>query len=247
MRGRALPKSGIVFLFLAALLANICVWYSVRPITARWTNVPPAPPKSSASLIGLGDRQFAYRIYGIIIQNFGDTGGLITPVANYDFEGLGRWFEIQQTLDPVSDHAPFLAAYFFGGSQNPEKLGPIVRYLELAAGSGEGQKWRWLAQAVYLARFRMHDYDTALRLAHKLAAFDNPDMPAWTRQAPVFVMTAMGDKEAAYVLMTNLISSGVDTFHPNEINAMVDYLCTRILDKAQASANSLCADQAPPQ
>lgn len=243
---RLSSKAGIVLLFCAALLANVAIWHDVRSVIARWTNVPPAPPLSAAGLAGLGDRELAYRIYGISIQNFGDTGGRTTPLADYDYEALGRWFMLQHALDPASDYAPFLAAYVFGGSQKPEKLGPLIRYLEVAAGDGEGEKWRWLGQAVYLARFRMNDYDTALRLARKLAAFKNPDMAPWARQAPVFVMTAMGDKEAAYVMMMSLISSGVGKIHPNEINAMVDYLCTRILDAAQAAKHSLCAEQATP-
>lgn len=239
---RLATKTGIASLFLAAVLANILVWHSVRPVMARWTNVPPAPPPGSADLTGLGDRQLAYRIYGMMIQNFGDTGGLTTPIADYDFEALGRWFMLQHTLDPVSDYTPFLAAYLYGASQKPEKLGPVIRYLEVAAGNGEGQKWRWLAHAVYLARFKMEDFSTALRLANKLAAFDNPEMASWARQSPVFVMTAMGDKEAAYALMMNLITSGAEKLHPNEVNAMVDYLCTRILEAGQAAEHPLCAE-----
>ncbi|MCC6598191.1 MAG: hypothetical protein IT559_05340 [Alphaproteobacteria bacterium] len=242
---RSGSRAWLVLLFVTALFANILVWYSVRPVLARWTNVPPPPSSGTARLIGLGDAQLSYRIYGIMIQNFGDTGGRTTRLADYDFEALGQWFMLQQELDPVSDFTPFLAAYVFGGSQDPKKLGPVIRYLEKAAGNGEGEKWRWLGQAVYLARFRMEDMDTALRLARKLAAFDNPDMASWARQAPVFVMTAMGDKEAAYTLMMNMLTSSAEKLDPNEVNAMVDYLCTRILDKQMAAKHPLCKDNHP--
>lgn len=239
---RLTSKTSLISFFFVAVLLNALVWHSVRPVMARWMNVPPAPALAGASLTGIGDTQFAYRIYGIMMQNFGDTGGRTTALADYDYEALGDWLMLQHRLDPVSDYTPFLAAYVFGGSQKPEKLGPVIRYLEVAAGDGEGQKWRWLAHAVYLARFRMNDMDMALRLAHKLAAFKNPEMASWARQAPVFVMTAMGDKEAAYALMMSLITSDADKLHPNEVNAMVDYLCTRILDKKQAENHPLCAD-----
>ena len=46
---------------------------------------------------------------------------------------------LENSLDPRSDFAPFLAAYFFGNVRDPEKLGYLVDYLEVAAGGGEAR------------------------------------------------------------------------------------------------------------
>ena len=238
----SVTKSKIVLitLFAITIALNIALWSSVRSVLLEWTNVPPPPSVTRALWSSLGDPQFAYRSYGIMLQAMGDTGGRVINLAEYDYETLGRWFRLTYELDPVSDFAPFLAGYFFGAVKTPEKLPPIIDYLELAAGDGEGQKWRFLGQAAFLARFKMKDMERALELAHKLSAFENPDMATWARQMPVFIMTAQGEKEAAYDLMINILKSDADNLHPNEVNATLEYICTRILNEQEAMANPLC-------
>ena len=60
--------------------------FYTRSINSNWQNVPPPPTKDSAALFAIGDPQFAYRMFGIMIQNLGDTGGRVTPLYAYDFE-----------------------------------------------------------------------------------------------------------------------------------------------------------------
>jgi hypothetical protein len=228
---------GLLFLLLAA---NMALWQHMRGVKAQWMNVPPTPSFASAKAFGLGDTQFAYRVFGVMIQNFGDTGGRVTPIKDYDFEALGRWFNLQHALDPKSDHMPFLAAFVFGGSQDPQKLGPVIAYLEKAAGDGAGQKWRWLAHAINISRFKMQDMPTALRLAEKMAAFKNPDMPLWTRQMRGFIMNDRGDKQAALEVMLSILQSGHGVLQQGEVNATLDYICSRILSPQEAETNSLC-------
>jgi len=227
-------------LFALSLGLNAALWRSVRPVMIQWSNVPPVPTAAGALWSALGDKQLAFRGYGLMIQNMGDTGGLVTPLVDYDYERLGKWFRLVHEFDPNSDFLPFLAGYFFGGVKDPEKLAPIVDYLEIAAGNGEGQKWRFLGQAAFLARFKMKDLDRALELAHKLSSFENPDMATWARQMPVFIMTAQGEKKAAYALMVSILKTDAENLHPNEVNATLDYLCTRILDEQEASVDPLC-------
>jgi len=198
-----------------------------------------------APFVGIGDAQFSSRIYGIMIQNFGINAGLSTPIKDYDFEALGSWLMLQQALDPQSDHAPFLAAYVFGAAQDPGKIGPVIAYLEAASGTGAGQKWRWLAQAAYLARYKMGDMDLALRLARKLAAIENPDMPSWAHQMPAFIMNAKGDKPAALALMLSILKTDADKLAPQEVNSMVAYICHSILNPQEAKAYPLCQEKGP--
>ena len=223
-----------------AVLANICFWISVRDVQSQWLNVPAPPPAEYAAAAGLGDRSLAYRMNSITIQNFGDTGGRMTALKDYNFEKLADWFFIQDRLDPKSNHIPYLAAYYFSSSQEPQKIRPILLYLERAGSRIDGEKWRWLAQAVFLARFKLNDLDLALSMARKLAALDKPDMPAWTKQMPAFVMNAKGEKEAAYALMLEILKSGSEKMHPEEVQEMQRYMCTVILDEAQAKDNPIC-------
>lgn len=236
-------SQGITWLTLFALIIlHIASWYSVRDVKARWNNVPPVPSRAGAGLGSLGDLQLAYRAYGLMLQNLGSTGGRTEPLKNYDYERLKDWFLLTWLLDNRSNYVPYLAAYYFGAVPVPQKLSPLVEYLEVVGLEPRDEKWRWMAQAVYLARYEMKDMDRALSLANKLAANPDPTMPIWARQMPAFVQSARGDKQAAYEIMLNILKTEGDKMPIQEVNFMIDYICRRVLEQAEAKANPLCSE-----
>ncbi len=234
--------SVLYIIFFLVLTAQIAMSFALHPVKTFFETVPPVPTPRAASIHFLGDRELAYRSFGTMIQNFGDTGGNHTALKNYNFERLSRWFFLEHELNPKSDYIPFLAAYYFGGSQDTSKLSPVIDYLEIAGNSAEGEKWRWLGQAVYLARFRMNDYDRALGLAYKLSDLYGPGLPGWVKQMPAFVQLQMGEKEAAHAFMLEILKESAENMHPNEVSFMVDYICTRLLDAQKSKTDPLCQD-----
>ncbi len=237
-------KAGaLIYLWLALFLflgAQVVTWSEVRPIKARWANVPPVPSRAGFTGFSLGDPQFGYRVAGVTLQNLGNTGGRTQKFETYDYNRLGQWFALSRSLDQKSNFVPYLAAYYFGAVTEPEKLKPLVSYLE-QAGQDEGAgKFRWLAQAVYLARYKIKDMDEAYRLANELAMLPDPKLPYWAKQMPAFVLTDMGDKDAAYAIMVETLKSSRNTLPQNEVNAMLDYICKRILDADKAKTDPLC-------
>jgi hypothetical protein len=228
-------------LFIAVCL-NVSSWFYARHTREAWINVPPVPTVLAAKGMGFGDAQFAFRAIGIMLQNLGDTGGRDTPLERYDFTALSQWFFLENTLDPKSNYIPALAGYYFGSVQDPQKLYPIIDYLRAIGASTEGDKWRWLAHGVFLARFEMKDMDLALDLAKQLAAHPTPGLPHWARQMPVFVLNAQGNKEEALGMMIEMLKAGEGKMTVQEINFTKDYICTRILDEAEAARHPLCQD-----
>ncbi len=222
------------------LVINILFWFSVRFTQASWNNVPPAPEENYAAFSGLGDTSFAYRLNGLMVQNLGDTGGRFTSLKDYDFDRLSIWFDLQDVLDERSDFMPYLAAYYFGSVQEAEKFRPLLPYLEKVGVRPYGEKWRWLAQGVFLARFRINDLDRALELANLLSESEDKDVPSWARQMPAFIMSAQGEKEAAYGLMLEILKSSADRLHPSEVYSMRLFMCERLLKQEEASNNPLC-------
>lgn len=229
-------------LLLLVLACNIGLWSSVRGQQDKWLNVPPAPDVRFAASYGLGDAQLSYRSMGLMIQNMGDSGGRTVSLQDYNYHELVKWFFLADTLDPVSNYVPYLAAFYFGGVQEPEKFRPVLDYLEQVGSRSEGEKWRFLAHAVYLARFELEDQDTALSLATKLARVNNPKMPGWARQMPAFIMNTQGKKEAAYALLLEMLKTDPEKLAPNEANFLRWYICERILEKSEAELNPLCKD-----
>jgi hypothetical protein len=221
-------KTPFIF-FLFFIIANFVFWQYSHKIQAEWANVPPPPAQEKASLLAIGDRQLAYRSYATMLQNLGNTGGRGMALKKYDYEKLRDWFFLTDKLDPLSDAVPMLASSYFGAVDDPKKIDYVLDYLEIAGARAEREKWRWLAQAVFLARHIQKDNDRALDLAYKLASNKNPDMADWAKQMPAFILQDEGQSELAYKIMLNILISNIDTLHPNEINYMQDYICNTLL------------------
>lgn len=232
----------IVFIFL--LLANFGFWAHARKIHLQWDNVPPAPSIEAAGFSGLGDKEIAYRMAGYMLQNTGNVGGDYQALKNYDYDALGKWFFVGQSLDDRANYIPYLASFYYGSIQDEavDKLDPVIDYLAAEGQSAHPQKWRWLAQAVYLARFRQQDLPKALKLANTLASLKT-DTPPWARQMPAFVNMAMGNKQASYEIMIRMLATEQDKLDPTEVNAMKVYICERTLSPADAAKNPLCAPE----
>ncbi len=240
MRGVRIDLS-LVFL-LVFLCLNIAIWTIYRGTQAHWINVPPAPPSAYARGMGLGDSQFAYRSYGLMLQNLGDSGGVTRPLQDYNYDTLSRWFLLQDRLDPNSSYIPYLASYYFGAVQTPESLRPLIAYLAEVGKREDGKNWKWLAQAVYLAHYRLADYDLALEHAQSLASLKSNELPAWARNMDSIMLNVKGEKEAAYQIMLQTLQSEREHMKPEEILFMIDYICKQILDESQAAEQSFCSE-----
>ncbi len=221
-------------LLFSFLIINGLYWAFSNNMRAKWPGVPPVPSYQGALAMTLGDPQFSYRMGALTLQNLGDTGGSVTPLKDYDYQMLKHWFWLLHKMDAKSDHVSMAAAYYFGATQVPEDINVIVDYLSEAGNNAEGEKWRWLAHAVFLARYRMHDLEYALELAYKLADLQNPDMPIWARQMPIFVLTALGEKEAAKTIIESLLATESQNLHPNEVNFMQSFIEERLQEDSPA-------------
>ena len=236
-------KTVLLYAVLAAAVAvNVAFWTSSRSIRAKWDNVPAAPSHAGASMGALGDDEIAYRLIGYFLQSSGNVGGRYESLKNYDYAKLEDWFFLTQKLDERANYVPFLAAFYFGSVEDaPDKSVHIARYLGDHGALPYDQKWRWLAQAVYQARFKMNDLPLALDYAHRLAALKTDTAP-WARQMPAFIEMKMGNKQAAYEIMMRMLVTEKDKLPANEINAMRDYICTRTAEEARADENPLCQE-----
>lgn len=235
-----LSERSLQVLLTLSVVLTVVLWFYARDLRVEWGNVPPAPSQDFAASYGLGDASFAYRINGIMIQNLGDTGGRVTALKDYNYEELAKWFFVQDSLDARSSFIPNLAGYYFAAVQEPKMYRPVIDYLVMIGTRQGREQWRWLAQAVFMARFKMEDMDLALELAKTLATLEDPDVAPWARQMPVFIQNARGEKEAAYALMLEILKTSAHKMHPNEVVAMKYYICQRILEKEEAKDNPLC-------
>lgn len=232
--------SSLYFFFALILLANLLFWTHSSHMQPKWANVPPAPSATGITASFLGDKEMAYRSSAIALQGFGNTIGQEQALKDFHYDDLGKWFFLSDQLNKRSDYVPFLAAYYFGATQNPKQLYPVIRYLRTVGKYPEGDKWRWLGQAVFLARHRLKDQKFALQLAEELADTYRPGMPAWPLQMKAIIASDIGDKDLAYGMMIEMIKSEGDQMDPIEVNFMVNYICNTILTPVQKAQNALC-------
>lgn len=218
-----------VLSFVLFLTANLFFWFESHKVSASWGNVPPVPSQEKASFMALGDNQLAYRVYAMMLQNLGNVGGRIISLQDYNYARLQDWFFLEDYLDRRSDSVPLLAANYFGAVDDNDKLNHVLDYLAVIGARPEGEKWRWLGHAVFLAKHQQKDNQRALELAYKLSKNSNPDLAPWAKQMPAFILQEEGQSELAYKIMLNILISNVDNMHPNEIYFMKDYICKQLV------------------
>jgi hypothetical protein len=232
-------------LLLGVFLLNLGLWFYSSYKVPSWANVPPAPSNLSVMTAFLGDKELAYRSLSIALQSFGNNTGQVQALKDYNYPNLGTWFDLADGLNPESNYVPFLAAYYFSANQDPSKLMPVINYLRRVGTYPYEDKWRYLGQAVFLAKHKIRDTELSLQLADELAKTYKPGMPAWPLQMRAIIASEMGEKEMAYNLMVDIIKNKKEGMDPVEINYMVDNICNRILTPVERKKNPLCENLKP--
>ncbi len=237
-----LAHKRIYAVFALAMLCNVVLWCMIKDTRASWETVPPPPSSDDATNMALGDKQFAYRSVGFFLQNFGDSGGRVVHIDDYDFDRLVEWFFLADYLDPESSYVSKLAAYYYGAGSNPANLKKLLSFLEHVGTRNSGRKWLLLACAMKIARYDLNDLELAYHFAERLATLDNPNLPEWTRRAPAIVLQAKGDREAAYEIMLNIMKSEAENINTDDVIYLKRYICEDLLTTNEAADNPLCDD-----
>lgn len=223
------------FIFASILLLQAALWQNNLHHKPQLEIVPSVPSAVAVKAIAFGDNQFFFRVLGFYIQNFGDTFGRYTPLKDYDYAKLNRWFKLLDTLDNTSDYMPSMASYYFSQSQHPEDNRYIVDYLRSHAKGRLDKKWWWQAQAVYIASHKLKDQKLALELALPLVHSQN--LPLWVNQLAAFIYEQQGEFASALGVMQQ-IQENIKNIPPSELRYMEYFVKERLgaLDKKQKAA-----------
>jgi hypothetical protein len=91
-------------------------------------------------------------------------------------------------MDRRSEFGIGMASGFFGQSQNVRDVEPIVRFMMRDVAKDPQRRWRWLYQAIYLARHRLRDDELALEAAEQLHSYDFQGIEPWAVMMPAFIL-----------------------------------------------------------
>ena len=198
-------RTAISAALLALLAAQIAVSEQVKAIVPNYFTLPEPPTPVSAAVQSLGDPEFLFRANVLRVQHAGNLDGRLIPYKDLDYAKLAAWFGILDRLNPAADVVPTMAAYLYSGTQQPADTRYLVDYLEQHGKREPATKWRWLAQAVYIARYKLKDLGRAREIARYLAESPEPAIMAWARNLHIFVLLDLGEKEAARAIMQQML------------------------------------------
>lgn len=203
---RSYPSFPMLAIFILLLLT---VQYGInRQSTAPDASTPYAlpspPPAHYAIIMALGDRQLAFRLAALRLQNAGDGLGRFTPLLQYDMRHVSQWLQLLDALDASSSVGPVMAAHYFALTPDGASIRPLITYLVAHAEHDPVTRWWWMARAAMLAQHRLQDSALALDIAHRLSTIDGP-LPLWTRQLPAMIHEKRGEYAQARQIMASLL------------------------------------------
>lgn len=212
--------------FLVFLVLQGALWFELRHIRPNMAIVPELPAERTVKAFASSDSQLYFRLLAFRIQNAGDTFGRNTPLKDYDYKLLHRWFFLLDTLDVQSGFVPAVAGYYYGQTQHTEDVRYVVDYLDKHYDTNPQKNWWWLHHAIYLANYRLGDKQLALRLAYKLGTTP-AEVPFWAREMPAFIHEQLGEKEEAFRVIEDILKSAKD-IPPGELNYMQYFIQDRL-------------------
>lgn len=211
---------------MAALLLQLGMGWLLRPLRPALDEMPPAPSPASLTALALGDTQFLFRLQTLWLQDFGDGGGRIKPLRDYDYDRVVAWLSGVDTLDPRSDMTFQLGSHYFGALTDPgsaaTKVGRIAGFFEQAAMAEPARRWPWLVWAATTIQHRVKDPFLARQTASDIMRLRGASgAPDWLPLLAIPLYATAGDQAESDRLahdpaMLELRRRALEELHRNE-------------------------------
>jgi len=202
---------GWLWFLLAAALATQVGLQSARPgFRARSaSDLPPPPAPGVLRLASFGEPAAAARLAMLYVQSFDQRAGNDIPYRTLDYGRLIGWLRAILDTDPRSSYPLFAAARIYAENPDPRKARAMLGFIYREFLKDPNRRWRWLAHAALLAKYRLGDLPLALRYANAIDRLTTRrDVPLWARQMRIFILEDMNEIEAAKVILGGLLASG---------------------------------------
>ena len=177
-----------LILFILLIIQFLFWYFFTSKIKYDFTITPLPPSKTEINMFSFGDKTLLYRIYAFKLQNAGDSFGETTPLKNYDYEKLEKWFYALNDLDDKSEYVPSIAGFYFSSSQNAKDNKYIINYLLDFADKNPEKNWRWYTTSAYIAKYKLRDQQFAFLIAKKILNLKNNDIPFVHRAMVLFML-----------------------------------------------------------
>lgn len=207
----------IIILLLVALAAQLTWHARQQPIGARANDLPYPLSTRAYVIASLGEPVTAAKLLNLWLQAFDNQPGISLPLHALDYSVVTQWLDTILELDPDGDYPMLAAARVYGSVNDRAKQRAMMNFIFEKFTQDPDKHWRWLANAVIIAKHELKDMPLALKYAEALAdSTTSKNVPYWAKDMKIIVLEDMGELEAAKVLVGGLIASGKIS-DPNEL------------------------------
>jgi len=201
---------GWLWLLLALALAAQVGWQAARPsVRPAGLDLPPPPAPGMLRLTSFGEPAASARLAMLYVQSFDLRAGNDLPYRKLDYGRLIGWLRAIVDSDPRSAYPLFAAARIYAINPDPRKARAMLEFIYREYLKEPNRRWRWLADAALIAKYRLGDLPLALRYANAIDRLTTRrDVPLWAKQMRVFILEDMNEIQAAKVIVGGLLASG---------------------------------------
>jgi hypothetical protein len=186
--------------------------------------IPDVPVQRVTDAMTFGDAAFLHRILARQVQDFGDTGGRMTRMADYDASQIIAWLDMLDRLDSKSQYQIAMALAYFGFTPKPEALRSLVLFASRAIARSPANRIHWLREAIVIADRRLRDPALAIALADQLADSDQPGLKILAYQLSPLLRAKHGDYAGAVQAMRRALSKATPETPSGEIEFMNQFI-----------------------
>lgn len=217
-------KKPVWNLLLVVPLLLIVIWRSgYQPQQIEITDIPEPPARELIELLGAGDEAWLARMIIIWLQQYDTQAGQYVAYNKLNYKALEHWLDALVRLDPESEYAMLLATRIYTKVADPERKRRMLEFVYQQFLQEPEKNWRWLAEAVVQAKYKLKDLQLALRYATALAESEAANIPQWARDSRLHVLQQRGEIEQLRLIIGGMLAEGKIT-DPNEIKYLDNYL-----------------------
>ncbi|MCV6636537.1 hypothetical protein [Candidatus Albibeggiatoa sp. nov. NOAA] len=223
----------VILLFLIGLMLQIIWQLNNFKKNSKYQPLPDAPSQNILNLQSFGDNIVLSRLLILWLQSHTSQNGLYLSNNDINYKYLTDWLNAILQQDSHTQYPLFLASYQYILVKHPQKQRQVLEFIHQQFYIDPKRRWRWLAQAAVIAKYRLQDLPLALKYAEILTAYAPiiPDMPDWAKEMQIFILEDMGELAQARLLIGGLLTNGLIT-DPDEVAFLNEKL--QALEQAQS-------------
>ncbi len=183
------------------------LWKAFEPAPVAHARDLPNPPDAAwVSAWDVGENALASQWLTLTAFAHDEQPGISLPYLALDYGRLTAWMATALILDPNNRNILLAASQVYSQVPDPRRERIMLDFVHQQFLLAPESRWPYLAHAALVARHRLNDVHLALSYARDLSMAKSA--PRWVKQVPVLLLSDMGEKEQARILLGGLITSG---------------------------------------